>query len=136
MKSRILQDTKVNTLGKYLVDMCISCRLRFLNGRHEGDYWGKFTCFTPRGCSVVDYCIVSAELYDKVTGFSVGELQTFYDHCPIKLAINLPLKRSQRFGKYSMRNETHSLLQLSNWNDQVRVEFDEELKQKRFLYQS
>ena len=44
MKSRISQDTKVNTLGKYLVDMCISCRLRFLNGRHKGDYWGKFTC--------------------------------------------------------------------------------------------
>ena len=135
MKTRISQDTKVSTLGKYLVDMCISCRLRFLNGRHKGDYWGKFTCFTPRGCSVVDYGIVSAELYDKVTDISVGELQTFSDHCPIKLAMNLPLKRSQQFGKHSTRNETHSLLQLSNWNDQVRVEFDEELKQKSFLYQ-
>ena len=62
MKPRISQDAKVNTIGKYLVDMCISFRLRFLNGRHRGDYWGKFTCFTPRGCSVVDYVIVSAEL--------------------------------------------------------------------------
>ena len=62
-------------------------------------------------------------------------MQTFSDHCPIKLAINLPLKRSQQFGKHSTRNETHSLLLLSNWNDQVRVEFDEELKQKSFLYQ-
>ena len=61
MKLRISQDAKVNTIGKYLV----SCRLRFLNGRHRGDYWGKFTCFTPRRCSVVDYIIVSAELYDK-----------------------------------------------------------------------
>ena len=84
---------------------------------------------------IVDYGIVSAELCDKVTGFSVCELQTFSDHCPIKLAINLPLKRSQQFGKHSTRNGTHSLLQLSNWNDQVRVEFDEELKQKSFLYQ-
>ena len=62
MKSRISQDAKVNTLLKYIVDMWISCRLRLLNGRHKGDYRGKFTCFTPRGCSVVDYGIVSAEL--------------------------------------------------------------------------
>ena len=35
-----------------------------------------------------------------------------------------------------MNNATHSLLQLSYWNDQVRVEFDEELKQNIFfLYQ-
>ena len=40
MKPRISQDAKVNTLGKYLVGMCISCRLRFLNGRHRGDYTG------------------------------------------------------------------------------------------------
>ena len=135
MKPRISQDAKVNTIGKYLVDMCISCRLRFLNGRHRGDYWGKFTCFTPRGCSVVDYVIVSAELYDKVADFSVGELPTFSDHCPLKLAINHPLKRNLQFKKHSRNNAARSLLQPLYWNDHVRVEFDEELKQKSFLYQ-
>ena len=92
MKPQKSQDAKVNTLGKYIMDMCICCRLRFLNGRHRGDYWGKFTCFTPRGCSVVDYVIVSAELCDKGADFSVGELPTFFDHCPLKLAINLPFE--------------------------------------------
>ena len=135
MKPRISQDAKVNTIGKYLVNMCISCRLRFLNGRHRGDYWGKFTCFTLGGCNVVDYVIVSAELNDKVADFSVGELPTFSDHCPLKLAINLPLERNRQFEKHSTNNAMHSLLQLSYWNDQVRVEFDEELKQKSFLYQ-
>ena len=120
------------TIEKYLMDMCISCRLRFLNGRHRGDYWGKFTCFTPRGCSVVDYVIVSAELYDKVADFSVGEVPTFSDRCPLKLAINLPLEQNRQFKKHSTNNATHSLLQLSYWNDRVRVQFDEELKQKFF----
>ena len=78
---------KIITIRNYLVDMCIGCRRRFLNGRHRRDYWGKFTCFTPRGCSVVDYVIVSAGLYDKVADFSVGELPKFSDHCPLKLAI-------------------------------------------------
>ena len=45
-----------------------------------------------RGCSVVDFIIVSAELYDKVADFSVGDLPKFSDHCPLKLAINLPLE--------------------------------------------
>jgi len=33
---RVSQDIQVNTQGKYLLDLCISCRLRIVNGRHKG----------------------------------------------------------------------------------------------------
>ena len=66
---------------------------------------------------MVDYVIVSAELYDKVADFSVGELPTFSDHCP--------LRAKSTIQKHSTNNAPHSLLQPLYWNDQIRVEFDE-----------
>ena len=35
-----------------------------------------YTCFTPRGCSVVDYLLVSADLKQRVLNFQVAELTT------------------------------------------------------------
>ena len=71
---RVSQDIQVNTLGKYLL---IHCRLRIVNGRHKGDPKGKFTCYTARGCSGVDYVILSSDLFSKVTDVHVGDLPTF-----------------------------------------------------------
>ena len=59
---RVSQDTTVNMQGRCLLDLCIGSRLRILNGRHKGDSSGKYTCYTPNGCSVVDYVIVSADI--------------------------------------------------------------------------
>ena len=82
-------DTTVNTQGRHLIDLCISTQLRFLNGRHIGDCPGKFTCHTPRGASVMDYAIISANIQNMVTGFRVGSLQTFPDHCSLELTLNM-----------------------------------------------
>jgi hypothetical protein len=45
--------------GKDLLDLCISHQLRLLNGRVFGDCFGKNTCYTPNGTSVVDYVMAS-----------------------------------------------------------------------------
>ena len=45
---------------------------------------------------MVDFVIVSTEFYDKVAYFSVGDLPTFSDHCPLKLAINLTIERNRQ----------------------------------------
>ena len=44
------------------------------------------TYYTTRGCSVVDYCVVSESLYDKIINF---ELPTFTDHCPLYMALEV-----------------------------------------------
>ena len=85
-------DATVNTQGRHPIDLCISTQLRILNGRHIGDYPGKFTCHTPRGASVVDYAIISATIQNMVTGFRVGSLQTFSDHCSLELTLNMANK--------------------------------------------
>ena len=85
----ISQDSQINAQGKLLLDLCISCGLRIMNGRHKKDPVGNYTCYTSRECSVVDYFIVSSNLHNKVTDFFVGELPTFSDHCPLHLAMDI-----------------------------------------------
>ena len=49
--SNILQrnseDTKMDDRGKQVNELCISSRMRILNGRTVGDSFGKFTCQKP-----------------------------------------------------------------------------------------
>ena len=87
---RISSDDFVNTQGRHLLDLCIGSRMRIVNGRHGGDSKGKFTCYTPRGCSVVDYLIVSAELQQRIISFQIAELKSYSDHCPIQFKIEHP----------------------------------------------
>ena len=65
---RTSKDVTVNTQGRYLLDLFISSRIRIENGRLDGDPHGDYTCYTPRGCSVVDYAVVSCRY---VTGCAV-----------------------------------------------------------------
>jgi exonuclease III len=53
------QDTIVDARGRDIIDICIGNKLRILNGRTLGDSKGKYTCYKPVGCSVIDYFIVS-----------------------------------------------------------------------------
>ena len=80
------KDTSVNPQGRVLLDLCISARMRIGNGRTNGD---SAACYTPRGCSVVDYLIVSADLLPKIVNFRIGTLPDHSDHCP--LVFNVPV---------------------------------------------
>ena len=81
---RISEDKKVNDYGKELIDLCISSRLRILNGRIGMDKeQGTFTCVTPRGSSVVDYSVASIDLFKLIADFNVGENSILSDHRPL-----------------------------------------------------
>ena len=50
------KDDTINSYGKELLELCISCEVRIINGRVGSDGGkGDFTCHTPRGNSTVDY---------------------------------------------------------------------------------
>ena len=57
------QDLLVNSYGIRLLEICQSVPLRILNGRKLGDVLGTYTCYKPKGQSVVDYCLVSPRMY-------------------------------------------------------------------------
>ena len=51
----------LNQQGNNLLNMCLSSRLRILNGRYLGDSLGYHTYFSKNGCSTVDYAILSKD---------------------------------------------------------------------------
>ena len=71
----------LDSRGKNLLDYCISYQLRILNGRVLGDAFGKYTCFTPQGCSVVDYVIVSEGILDQILYFCINDFVATISDC-------------------------------------------------------
>ena len=83
-------DQGFNSYGPKFIDLCKTLPLRIINGRVLGDLFGKYTCFTPRGNSTVDYAAVSPQLFKSVRYLSVSNLlPQLSDHTPIQLALKV-----------------------------------------------
>ena len=61
--NRKSKDSVFNTYGKYLYELCYNFDLVILNGYCKGDNDGNFTFMSPSGQSVIDYFIVSTDLF-------------------------------------------------------------------------
>lgn len=89
-------DSKIDARGKDLIDLCVSAKLRILNGRKFGDLLGNFTCHKYNGSSVVDYMIVDESLFHTINFFQVHKfLNDLSDHCKISCAINILVNNSK-----------------------------------------
>ena len=66
------KDSTCNAFGKELSNICINTNAHILNGRHLQDQGGEYICITPiNGTSVVDYIILSSDLFDFVSRFEI-----------------------------------------------------------------
>lgn len=74
------QDSKIDSRGKDLLDLCISQKMRILKGRIFGSSFGNLTYFTPSG---MDYVVESENFYDHILYFCVHNINpTLSDfHC-------------------------------------------------------
>lgn len=91
------QDKISNNHGKKLLEMCISSRLRILNGRYMGDSLGFFTCLTSNGLSCVDYAILSESLLPSVLYFITQDFNYLSDHAQIKVILKCNIKKESRY---------------------------------------
>ena len=91
-EQRYSYDTKVDSRGKQLLDLCIASKLRILNGRIWGDLNGKYTCIKPIGNSVVDYVIMSENLLEDTLFFHVNDFLSTLSDCHCKLTFGLLAK--------------------------------------------
>ena len=89
------QDKIFNNHGKNLLPLCISFRLRILNGRFVGDSLGFFTCLTANGLSCVDYAILSESLLSSVLYFITEDFDYFSDHAQIKVILKCNIKKDK-----------------------------------------
>ena len=67
------EDKVTNARGKELIDLCKFNKLVVMNGRKNGDIFGKFTCHNWNGSSVVDYFLSSISYIDRICSFVVGD---------------------------------------------------------------
>ena len=67
-----------------MLDFCKQTSLRILNGRCAEDAGiGKYTFIGSRGCSLVDYVLVSESIFDLISSFTVHDPNSLSDHCLI-----------------------------------------------------
>lgn len=97
----------VCTRGRKLLDLCISARLRILNGRCIGDSQSQYTCHKYGGSSVVDYLLSCEENLKRIVYFKVlpfaGQLS---DHCCISWAMKCCItKQAAGFKSYPKQNK-------------------------------
>ena len=85
---RFSLDTKIESSGVKLLQICKDAGLRILNGRLGEDAGiGNFTFQSSRGKSVIDYVICSPSLFKIVHSFCVHDISVFSDHAPLQLII-------------------------------------------------
>ena len=81
--TRVSCDHVITSSGRRLVEFCKTYGIYIINGRLGRDANnGSFTYIGPNGCSVIDYLLLSQELFDCVTEFSI-ETRTESTHLPI-----------------------------------------------------
>jgi hypothetical protein len=95
MVERESEDKNIATCkyGKQLLNLCVECSIRIVNGRVIGDMNGKYTCHKYNGRSTVDYVIADETLVPNIQYFKVHDyMGHLSDHCKISfgLAAHLP----------------------------------------------
>ncbi|XP_071137071.1 uncharacterized protein [Mytilus edulis] len=105
----------LNQQGNNLLNMCLSSRLRILNGRYLGDSLGYHTYFSKNGCSTVDYAILSKDLLPSVEYFCTSDLNFLSDHVQISFKLKCDIK--QYINKKDFNNNNMKKFTTYRWTD-------------------
>ena len=86
---RFSNDCETNVLGLDMIDFCKTLNTCIVNGR-SGDHHISKRC-TCKDASVVDYFIVSHDLFSSVGGFCVHDFCELYSdvHCPVSMRLHI-----------------------------------------------
>jgi len=71
--SRVSYDNTVNDFGRSLLSLCLAFDLLILNGYLTGDVSGAYTFMSTNGSSVVDYFIVSKDMFSVCQSLTIVE---------------------------------------------------------------
>ncbi|CAG2236161.1 unnamed protein product [Mytilus edulis] len=129
LKRRNNQDKILNAQGNNLLELCLSSRLRILNGRYIGDSLGYFTCFTPNGLSTVDYAIVSKSLLTSVIYFKTNEINYLSDHAQIEIFLKCNISEKQ----YLFPEDKWKTMKSYKWNDNSKNILIQTLSSENFI---
>ena len=82
-------DKVIDTFGRQLLNLCITLDIHIVNGRCGDDTAiGEYTYIAPSGKSVIDYVLMSTDLFDHVDNFYVHERSDSW-HFPLYCSLNI-----------------------------------------------
>ncbi len=113
----------LNLYGKSLIQLCCTLDIHIANGRFPSDKNGEFTCFANGGKSIVDYTLMSTQLFPFVNDFKILERDEF-THLPQVLSIqsNVALDKENTENK-CISNSCLKRKKL-RWNARSEEKFD------------
>jgi len=129
---RTSHDKEINLFGEDLLEFCSIHDCMILNGLNETDFDGSFTFVGNSGSSVVDYFIVSVELYNcKCVKLLEVESRVESDHMPVCLTVkqnnvNINTCKAERKQKDEYTNRL-------KWDTEKESIFVSKLKETEFM---
>ena len=85
--ARVSEDKITNIFGKTFIDMCYCLDLYIINGTSISNKSGLYTYIHPQGNSVVDYFLISDDLFSSIDNFIIHE-ETESLHMPISISFD------------------------------------------------
>ena len=83
-------DTKANTYGKLLSELCKNTGLMIANGRiYQDEHRGSFTYYNRNGKSVIDYMLFDPNCYNMITNFAITTELVKSVHCHIEFGLEI-----------------------------------------------
>ena len=79
-------DPEYNNCGEQLIMLCQESDIHILNGRTNGDPTGHLTFVTKNGCSLIDYFLISSDIFCKQIDMWVED-EDMTQHFPVKMTI-------------------------------------------------
>ena len=83
-------DTKANTYGELLLELCKNTGLIIANGRlYQDKHRGSFTFFNRNRSSVIDYMLLEPNYLSMIKNFAIIPKLVECDHCPIEFSLKV-----------------------------------------------
>ena len=80
-------DTKTNSSGLRLIQLCKDSDMCIVNGRIGQDKGiGQFTFQGTQGSSLIDYVLLTPDFMDNISDFVVYDITSFSDHTPVEIS--------------------------------------------------
>jgi hypothetical protein len=117
MGTRCSQDNVLNNYGKSLLNLCTALDLCILNGQCEGDLEGCYTYISENGSSVIDYFLLSNELFALWQNYTmlniIERIET--NHLPVSLTVKISTQNSLL--QTSIQTAQSNYVDVYQWNE-------------------
>ena len=120
------KDNIINNFGRSLIELCKSFGIHMLNGRVLNDNEGNFTCTANNGCSLVDYVIVSSNLFTNILYFDIG-LRSESDHFPLLFKLSC-IDKNVIDNEHGVNENSSNNFDRFKWKEIKKDEFLEKFK--------